>query len=62
MQHFQKPNQTSIGSKIPFSEWNSSVAGMYWLVRWSTKGLAPVRPLIHLKAEAVLPSGRALAL
>ena len=57
-----EPSQVSIGGKIPFNLWDTDVCCILWVVRWSSKGLIPVRPQVHLKSEVLLQTGRALGL
>ena len=41
---------------------NDAVAKIIWHVRWTAKGLMPVKPALHLAGSAVIPPGKALAL
>ena len=51
--------QTNIGAKVPFSTWDSRVTRILWLVRWTAKGLMPVKPCVHFSVEVALATGRA---
>ena len=58
----EEPNQMAIAGKVSLAEWQNDVVTIVWVVRWTNKGLMPIRPQVHLRAEAVLPTGRALEL
>ena len=56
-------NINNIGQKVQESgveTWNNEFFIVVWVVRWTAKGLQPVKPCVHLRAELVLPPGRAL--
>jgi hypothetical protein len=53
-------NQSSIASKEATKSWSTSVLITLWSVRWSAKGLMPVKPLVFICAGASLPVGRSL--
>ena len=50
----------NIGNKENFEVWtaNDEVAEVLWIVRWTAKGLMPVRPVVHLKGALTLPVGK----
>ena len=50
----------NMGCKEPASTWSSEVLGIVWLVRWTQKGLMPVKPAVYLRAGATLEPGQAL--
>ena len=58
----QEPSQNTIGSKVAMDEWETDVTTVLWVVRWTARGLMPIRPQVHLKVSAVLSTGRALEL
>ena len=49
----------NFASKESPEYWSNDVTTILWAVRWSAKGLMPVRPEVHLKAALVLQPGRA---
>ena len=54
-------SQHNLGNKFPLTTWGTASSTMVclWHVRWSPKGLMPVKPAVHLVGELVLPAGRA---
>ena len=53
---------TNFATKFTKAHWeapSNSIAAL-WMVRWSAKGLMPVKPVVHLVGSATLPPGRAL--
>jgi hypothetical protein len=57
-------NHANIGAKESFPQWCASdVVSVLWVVRWTAKGLMPVKPVMHLtKGALVLPPGRCCAM
>ena len=51
--------QNNIASKEDVKHWNSGIMHVLWAVRWTAKGLQPIKPVVHLKGELVIPPGRA---
>ena len=49
----------NIGVKAPLTSWNPEVVQMRWQVRWSAKGLQPVKPVLHLIGALTLRPGTA---
>ena len=54
--------QASIASAIPSASWATDICKLIWMVRWTQKGLMPVKANIHLSADVTLLSGKALDL
>ena len=52
----------SFGVKCDYSYWGSDMSQVMWHVRWTQKGLMPVKPAVHLTNRVSLPAGRALLL
>ena len=52
-------NCHNIAAKEVFSAWNTDVLKTLWVVRWATKGLMPVKPVVHLNGSLHLLPGRA---
>ena len=52
-------NEHNIGKKEKLEIWNSDKLAVMWVVRWTTKGLMCVKPVVHLKGSVTLPPGRA---
>ena len=54
-------NINSLAAKEALHSWNSSQClEILWVVRWTAKGLMPVKPAVYLKGSVVLAVGRAL--
>ena len=49
---------TSIGLKEAMQYWSSTVSRVIWSVRWTQKGLMPIKPEARLWEEVVLAAGR----
>ena len=48
----------NIASKLPYEVWSKSNAvTMVWHVRWTAKGLQPVKPALFTKGAVVVPAG-----
>ena len=52
----------NVAQKEPVNHWTNQATEVLWAVRWTQKGLMPVRPAVHLKAPLVLPPGHACKL
>ena len=52
----------NIATKEELQHWVSEQVEVLWVVRWTAKGLMPVKPLVHTCEACVLPPGRAAAL
>ena len=53
-------NIGNIGSKEDKNIWNSKCSRVFWNVRWTAKGLMPIKPAIYLHGgQLVLAAGRA---
>ena len=52
----------NVATKFQTATWasTSNTLAMMWMVRWSTKGLMPVKQVVHLWGSVNLPAGRAL--
>ena len=50
----------NVATKFQTATWASNTLAMMWMVRWSTKGLMPVKPVVHLLGSVDFPPGRAL--
>ena len=48
----------AVGTKEDQNVWNSQLMHVFWHVRWTAKGLMPVKPAIHLLEALDLPAGR----
>ena len=52
-------NCHNIAAKEELKVWNTNVLKTLWVVRWATKGLMPVKPVVHLNGSLHLLPGRA---
>ena len=52
----------NIATKEELQYWMSEQMEVLWVVRWTAKGLMPVKPVVHIREACVLPPGRATAL
>ena len=52
----------TIACKEELKYWSTDVVQLMWIVRWTAKGLMPVKPVIHLKGQLTVPAGRACLL
>ena len=52
----------SIASTEAASLWNTHISKVLWHVRWTQKGLMPIKPAVHLIENVTLAAGRALHL
>lgn len=52
-------NANNIGKKEAVEIWGSGSLVVLWAVRWAQKGLMPIKPVIHISGEMVIPPGRA---
>ena len=52
-------NCHNIAAKEELTVWNTDVLKTLWVVRWATKGLMPVKPVVHLNGSLHLLPGRA---
>ncbi len=43
----------NIACKEALNQWNSDVLMMVWVVRWTAKGLVPMKPTVHLRGELI---------
>ena len=54
-------SQFNFGMKTSsVAAWNDHCTQILWIVRWTTKGLQPVKPVVVITKEVILPTGRAL--
>ena len=49
----------NIVTKEELKVWNTDVLKTLWVVRWTAKGLMPVKPVVHLNGSLNLLPGRA---
>ena len=49
----------NIGFLEPLASWNPEIVQLRWQVRWTAKGLMPVKPVLHLAGSLTLPAGHA---
>ena len=54
--------QFNFGTLMTSAEWISEVAKQIWHMRWIAKGLAPMKPAVHLLGEVTLQNGRVVNL
>ena len=52
-------NCNNIAVKEELKVWNTSVLHTLWVVRWTAKGLMPVKPTVHLTGSLTLLPGKA---
>jgi len=52
----------NMGSFLDKNVWLTQYSKVYWHVSWTSKGLAPSKPAVHLSQALVLPAGRAILL
>ena len=50
------------GACVPLKTWNTKYSQVLWQVKWTAKGLTPVKPAIYSKAELELLPGRCIIL
>ena len=58
-----EPNAIQTGAcagLVSYQNWNSRFTTLTWLMRWTNKGLTPVRPLIIAKTDVVITPNAAL--
>ena len=54
-------SQANVAAKEILATWNSGLLQVLWLVRWSAKGLMPVKPVVQFRAAGVsLLAGRSV--
>ena len=62
----EKENQGSkaqtFALQVPLKCWNTNVTQVLWQVRWTTKGLTPIKPAIYTMVNIELPPGRCISL
>ena len=56
-----KTFQTTIGAKLAYSDWDSHVSAIIWVVWWTAKGLMPIKPVVYSSLSDVLAAGRSLS-
>ena len=56
------PTQNNLGGHVPPATWNSHSCAFIWHVKWTAKGLMPIKPDVRFTSEFILPTGRALDL
>ena len=49
----------NLASRVPPKVWNSRCLHIIWVVRWTGKGLMPVKPVVHLRGQLALKAGGA---
>ena len=54
--------QTHLGGAVPYGIWSTVCTDLIWIVKWSAKGLQPVRPIISVTSQFEVPAGQALLL
>ena len=47
----------NIGAKTTLSSFDNDCSQIYWIMRWSPKGLMPVKPVVYMKAGIALQPG-----
>ena len=47
---------------LPAATWDTLATHVVWVLRWTARGLSPVRPLICLKDKCIIKQGQAVAL
>ena len=55
-------SQLNFGNKLPSHMWDGDDLKRIWIVRWTNKGLSPVKHAVFLTSAATIPVGRAVAL
>jgi hypothetical protein len=53
-------NANNIGKKESPSTWSSGCLCVLWVVRWAQKGLMPVKPVVHIWGDVMIPTGKCL--
>ena len=53
---------SAFGTKEDAEAWENGVTTLVWHVRWTQKGLMPVKPAIHMPCGQTVPAGRAILL
>eukprot|EP00435_Cladocopium_sp_Y103_P047494 s156_g14.t1 len=51
----------SLAGCLPTASWHNLATHVVWTVRWTARGLNPVRPLVCLKEKCIIKQGQALA-
>ena len=54
--------QNTVGSLVPRSSWSTPFTSIVWSTKWAINGLTPVRPLVMLTTQLVLPPNKTLQL
>lgn len=54
--------QAHLASVIPPEKWATVCTGVVWLVRWVSKGLQPIRPVVALTSDIQVSPGKAVEL
>ena len=58
-----EPSQMNVAGKLPFSVFqNASFVDVIWQVRWTQKGLMPVRHAVFVVKDTTIPAGKAVEL
>lgn len=58
----EEPAEVSIhnvAGKAAMASWATEATEILWVVRWTQKGLTPVRPAVYMKGAVSLPPGHA---
>ena len=57
-----KVTVTNLGKCCELSLWKTKFSDIVWHVRWTAKGLMPIKPSVVFTTDLVVPSGKAAQL
>ena len=58
----QGPLINRVAALIPKQCWQTHCTEVLWYTKWNSAGLTPIRPVVVIKADLVVPAGKALSL
>ena len=53
---------TTFAIHAPLEQWNTKVSALLWQVKWTSKGLTPIKPAVYSLLEIELLPGRCVIL
>ena len=57
-----KYSQGSVGISAPYEVWSGTAFRLMWIMRWTAKGLMPVKPVVYSVVDIDLLAGRAICM
>jgi hypothetical protein len=55
-----EPKAGAFAIKLDEKSWNTNITHMLWQVRWTPKGLTPIKPAVYTLADINILPGRTL--